>query len=233
MTKQITGAIAVAALLGQPMLASADWTDDWMMDVRFNYALMSDPGGTDQDVGDGSHIVTFNGDGIEGSSGLGFAIGKRFDSVGVSLVYEQMGMEYDLTGSVEADGDVLRTSTGDFDAETWMIEVDYTVDISENWEWTMLFGLGQTTFDFGANSATISPAAGGTFIVGDASDNSDTSTRLGVGIGYKLSEGATLLTMLQYTNYGSADLKITDGQTTTTSLDSEATELSVRLRFDF
>ena len=63
-------------------------------------------------------------------------------------------------------------------------------------------------------------------------DNSDTSIRFGAGLGYKLSETTTLLTMVQYTNYGTAELK-TGGNASTTSVDVEATELSVRVKFDF
>ena len=235
-TKNTTAALLSAGLVGLlPALAAADWSDDLMMDVRFNYAITSDVGGSDQDVGDDNEVVTFNGDGIEGDSGFGFAVGKRFDDLSVSLAYETMGVTYDLSGSVQADGDVFLSGTeSDFDVDTFMLEVDYTQQINESLNWTMLAGVGQTTFDFSANGTRIPAANGTTTIVGNVADNSDTSIRFGAGLGYKLSETTTLLTMVQYTNYGTAELKVGDGAgLTTTSVDVEATELSVRVKFDF
>lgn len=233
-TKNTTVALLSAGLVGLlPALAAADWSDDLMMDVRFNYAITSDVGGSDQDVGDDNELVTFNGDGIEGDSGFGFAVGKRFDDLSVSLAYETMGVTYDLSGSVQADGDVQLPGTeSDFDVDTFMLELDYTQQINETLKWTVLAGIGHTSFDFSANSTRIPAANGSTLITGNASDNSDTSIRFGAGLGYKLSETTTLLTMVQYTNYGTAELK-TGADATTTSVDVEATELSVRVKFDF
>jgi len=233
-TKNTTVALLSAGLVGLlPALAAADWSDDLMMDVRFNYAITSDVGGSDQDVGDDNELVTFNGDGIEGDSGFGFAVGKRFDDLSVSLAYETMGVTYDLSGSVQADGDVQLPGTeSDFDVDTFMLELDYTQQINETLKWTVLAGIGHTSFDFSANSTRIPAANGSTTITGNASDNSDTSIRFGAGLGYKLSETTTLLTMVQYTNYGTAELK-TGADATTTSVDVEATELSVRVKFDF
>ena len=223
--------ISAAAVAVSPLAASADWTAD----LRLNYAITSDVGGSDQDVGDDNEIVTFNGDGIEGDSGFGFAVGKRFDDLSVSLAYETMGVTYDLSGSVQFDGDVQLSGTeSDFDVDTFMLEIDYTQQINESLNWTALAGIGQTTFDFGANGVTIPQADGTIALTGETSDNSDTSMRIGAGVSYKLSETATLLTMLQYTNYGSADLKLGTGASQTTlTMDVEATELSMRVRFDF
>jgi len=233
-SKNTTVALLSAGLVGLlPALAAADWSDDLMMDVRFNYAITSDVGGSDQDDGDGNTLVTFNGDGIEGDSGFGFAVGKRFDDLSVSLAYETMGVTYDVSGSVQADGDVQLPGTeSDFDVDTFMLELDYTQQINESLKWTVLAGIGQTSFDFSANSTRFPAANGSTTILGNASDNSDTSIRFGAGLGYKLSETTTLLTMVQYTNYGTAELK-TGGNASTTSVDVEATELSVRVKFDF
>ena len=229
--KIVSIVLSSALFMGAPMLASANWTAD----IRFNYAITSDVGGTDQDIGDDTEIVTFNGDGIEGSSGFGFSVGKRFDNMGVSLAYESMGVTYDLSGSVQANGAVQLSGTeSDFDVDTFMLEIDYTGQINEAFDWNVLAGIGQTTFDFGANSITLPQANGTIALRGETSDNSDTSMRIGAGVSYKLSETATLLTMLQYTNYGSADLKIGTGASQTTlTMDVEATELSMRVRFDF
>ena len=229
--KIVSIVLSSALFMGAPMLASANWTAD----IRLNYAITSDVGGTDQDIGDDQEIVTFNGDGIEGSSGFGFSVGKRFDNMGVSLAYESMGVTYDLSGSVQANGTVQLPGTdSDYDVDTFMLEIDYTGQINEAFDWNVLAGIGQTTFDFGANKTTIPQANGTIALTGETSDNSDTSMRIGAGVSYKLSETATLLTMLQYTNYGSADLKIGTGASQTTlTMDVEATELSMRVRFDF
>ena len=220
--------VSFLMLVGSPLVASADWTAD----LRLNYAITSDSGGTDQDTGDGNNITNFNGDAIEGESGFGFSVGKRFDDVAVSLAYETMGVTYDISGSVQADGDVeLPGTQSDFDVDALMLEIDLTGEINETFDWNVLAGIGQTTFDFEANSTTIPRSA---LVVGNASDNTDTAMRFGAGVSYDLSESTTLLTMLQYTNYGSADLVVGAGAgQTTTSVDVEATELSLRIKFDF
>lgn len=231
MMKTFLVVLSSVALLGSPLAALADWTAD----IRFNYALTSDVGGSDQDVGDDNEIATFNGDGIEGESGFGFAVGKRFDNIGVSVAYEAMGATYDLSGSVQADGDIFLPGTeSDFDVDTFMLEIDYTAKINEAFDWNVLAGIGQTTFDFSANGTRIPAADGTTTNAGNVADNSDTSIRFGAGLGYKLSETTTLLTMIQYTNYGSAELKVGTGAAlTTTTVDVEATELSMRVKFNF
>ena len=231
MRRVVAIVLSSTLFMGAPMLASANWTAD----IRLNYAITSDVGGTDQDIGDDSEIVTFNGDGIEGNSGFGFSVGKRFDNMGVSLAYESMGVTYDLSGSVQANGTVQLPGTeSDFDVDTFMLEIDYTGQINEAFDWNVLEGIGRTTFDFDANGINIPRANGTIAIVGESSDNSDTSMRIGAGVGYKLSKTATLLTMLQYTNYGTAESKIGTGASQTTlTMDVEATELSMRVRFDF
>ena len=227
--------LPVLALLSVSTITHAKWSDDLTADIRFSYVLTSDPGGSDQDNGDDNEIVTFNGDAIEGESGVGFAIGKRFDAVGVSLAYETIGGAYDLSGSVEADGDILLPGTeADIDVETFMLEIDYTWEINEILDWNVLAGMGQTTFDFSTNGTRLPLANGTTFLTGNDVDNSDTSIRFGAGISYQLSDSASLLTMLQYTNYGTAELKTGTGAAeTTTSMDVESTEVSMRIKFDF
>jgi opacity protein-like surface antigen len=233
MIKQVTATIALTTMLGSPMVASADWTDDWMMDVRFNYALTSDVGGTDQDIGDNQHAVTFNGDGIEGESGFGIAFGKRFDNVGISLAYEPASYDYDAAGTVQADGSVFTQFSAPIDMDTWMLELDYSIDMSDSVAFNLLAGIGSTEFDTG----TVSPVSVDNSAPGsqatDAVTNSDTSIRFGAGVTYSFSETVALITLLQYTDYGTANMQITDGQTTVTNFDVEATQLSMRLRFMF
>jgi len=233
MIKQVTGAIAVAALMGSPLAASADWTDDWMMDIRFNYAMTSDVGGTDPDIGDNQHAVTFNGDGIEGESGFGISVGKRFENLGVSLAYEPASYDYDAAGTVRADGSVFTQFTAPVDMDTWMIEVDYSVDMSDSFAFNLMAGIGSTEFDAGTVSPVEVDNGGAGSQATDAVTNSDTSIRFGAGVTVNLSETVALITLLQYTDYGTADVQVTDGQTTVSTFDVEATQLSMRLRFMF
>jgi opacity protein-like surface antigen len=222
----VTGAIAF-----MPFSVLADWKEGWTGDVRYKYVVSSDANGSDTDTSS-NQLVTFNGDAVDGESGFGFAIGKKIDNIGISLAYERMGVTADLTGSIQADGDLQLDTKSDFDIDTWMLEVDYTIAINDSFSGNLLAGIGQSTFDFSANSTRILRADGSVLNVGDTSDNTETTIRLGAGVGYKLSDRATLLTMLQYTDYGTADLKIDNGAITT-GLDVETTELSVRVKFNF
>ncbi|MDA0831378.1 MAG: hypothetical protein O3A05_09365 [Proteobacteria bacterium] len=68
----VTGAIAF-----MPFSVLADWKEGWTGDVRYKYVVSSDAGGTDTVTGDNNEFVAFNGDAVDGDSGLGFAIGKK------------------------------------------------------------------------------------------------------------------------------------------------------------
>jgi opacity protein-like surface antigen len=105
------------------------------------------------------------------------------------------------------------------------------IDVNEAFAWNLLFGIGETEFD--AGTITLGTIAGTASAAADAVTNTDTATRFGVGLTYKMSESAALITMLQYTDYGTVDVHVTDGQTSVTSFDFEATQLSMRLRFMF
>ena len=233
-TKNTTAALLSAGLVGLlPALASADWSDDLMMDVRFNYAITSDVGGTDQDIGDNQHAVAFNGDGIEGESGFGISVGKRFENLGVSLAYEPASYDYDAKGTVRADGSVFTQFLTPLDMDTWMVEVDYSIDMSDSYAVNLMAGIGSTKFDAGTISPVEVDNTGAGIQATDAVTNSDTTIRFGAGVTVNLSETVALITLLQYTDYGTANLQITDGQTTVTTFDVEATQLSMRLRFVF
>jgi len=237
MIKHVTGAIAIAALMGSPMVASADW----MMDLRYNYAMMSDSSGSDPNTDLNDSITSFNGDGIEGESSFGIAIGKSFGDMSLSLAYESMSGEYDISGSTLADGTLINAGTEAFDMDNFMLELGVNNGLTESVGLVGLVGLGITQFDTEANriSGLVANGVARTAAVANqgnvAQSSDDISMRIGGGVEFKFAENVSLLTLLQYTNYGSYDsaLQADDGTIRKTEVDVEATELSMRLRFMF
>ena len=241
-TKNTTVALLSAGLVGLlPALASADWSNDWMMDLRYNYALMSDTSGSDPNTDLGDHTTNFNGDGIEGENSFGIALGKSFDDMFLSLAYESMSGEYDISGSTLADGTLISAGTEAFDMENFMLELGVRNGLNESVDVVGLVGIGITQFDTDvnrlsgivANGVALSAAQANDGNVGDSSD--DISMRIGGGVEFKFAENVSLLTLLQYTNYGSYDsaVQADDGTIRRAESDVEATELSMRLRFMF
>ena len=241
-TKNTTVALLSAGLVGLlPALASADWSNDWMMDLRYNYALMSDTSGSDPNTDLSDHTTNFNGDGIEGENSFGIALGKSFDDMFLSLAYESMSGEYDISGSILANGTLVNAGTEAFDMENFMLELGVRNGLNESVDVVGLVGIGITQFDTDVNrlsgivadGVALSAAQANGGNVGDSSD--DISMRIGGGVEFKFAENVSLLTLLQYTNYGSYDsaLQADDGTIRRTEADVEATELSMRLRFMF
>ena len=237
MIKQITGAIALTAMLGSPMVASADW----MMDLRYNYAMMSDSSGSDPNTDLTDSVTSFNGDGIEGESSFGIAVGKSFGDMSVSLAYESMSGEMDLSGTTLRDGTLINSGKEAFDMENFMLELGLNNGLTESVALVGVVGLGITSFDneanrnsgLVANGTAVGAAAANAGNVGSSSD--DISMRIGGGVEFKFAETVSLLTLLQYTNYGSYEsaLQADDGTIRKSDADVEATELSMRLRFMF
>ena len=242
-TKNTTAALLSAGLVGLlPALASADWSNDWMMDLRYNYALMSDTSGSDPNTDLNDHTTGFNGDGIEGENSFGIALGKSFDDMFLSLAYESMSGEYDISGSTLANGTFINAGTEAFDMENFMLELGVRNGLNESVDVVGLVGIGITQFDTDANRSSgivangvaLSAAQANNGNVGDSSD--DISMRIGGGVEFKFAENVSLLTLLQYTNYGSYDSATqseADGTIRRAEADVEATELSMRLRFMF
>jgi len=239
MIKQITGVISLTTMLGSPMVASADWTDDWMMDFRYNYAVASDASGSDSTTV-GSRVTSFSGDGIEGESSFGIGIGKEFDGVSVTLAYETMSADNNLDGLTMSDGTLFTQLDQAVDVDTFMLEVAGRTEMSEVIDAVLLAGLGFSSFEVSATSftgaTTAGPIASATLNAGNfATDSDDVSIRIGGGLDFKVSETVSIATLLQYTNYGTYEQTTTgdDGNLNILSVDLEATELSMRLRFMF
>ena len=70
--------------------------------------------------------------------------------------------------------------------------------------------------------------------LGTAKEVTNTSTRLGIGVGFKLNATTSIIGLVQHSNYGDATLNL--GGVTDTQFDFfdskvNATEASIRLRF--
>ena len=237
MIKQVTGAIALTTMLGSPIVASADW----MMDLRYNYAMMSDSSGSDPNTDLADSVTSFNGDGIEGESSFGIAVGKSFGDMSVSLAYESMSGEMDLSGTTLTNGTLINSGKEAFDMENVMLELGLNNGLTESVALVGVVGLGITSFDneanrnsgIVANGTALGAAAANAGNVGSSSD--DISMRIGGGVEFKFAETVSLLTLLQYTNYGSYESAVQagDGTIRKADVDVEATEVSMRLRFMF
>ena len=109
-----------------------------------------------------------------------------------------------------------------------MLEVNYNLLITKDMFATGLIGLGQSTISAKRFSVRGLAAAG------TANEVQQTSSRLGLGLGYNVSDKVQIIGLVQSSKYGDASVN-TDTAVSPTLFKSKvsATEASIRVRFVF
>ena len=133
------------------------------------------------------------------------------------------------TGFTTVGGTVYTTTTLPFEMTNYMFEVGLNNQISESFDFRLFGGVGLASTKSKKWSTTLSGTVANN--LGRSTSKSNTSTRVGLGVGYKLSEGAKLVTVVQYSNYGEAFWKNSDNNNGITSK-IKSVEAGVRLVFD-
>jgi opacity protein-like surface antigen len=204
---------------------------DWFGELRVSHEF-SDSISTSDSTAGNDRMQTFKGVEVSSLTSFGAAMGKRFDNdFYVSLGLEKFSSpEVKATGGyTTVGGDVTTSATFPFEMTNYMLEVGLTNQMSENFDLRLFGGLGLASAKSKDWSAVTSGVSG--FASSRATTKSNTSMRVGFGLGYKLSEGTELVTTVQYSNYGEVFWKNSDNNNGITSK-IKSVEAGLRLVFD-
>jgi hypothetical protein len=206
-------------------------SDKWFVEGRYQKSISESTGFTDKDPSN-TKVISATGEKFDNLDSAGFSLGKSFNDgrSSLSIGYESFGtVNKSFTTATQQNGVVISNVVLPMDITNIMVELGYQVPISQNLFAVGLVGLGQATID----SKTYS-AAGFTGL-GTATEVTNTSTRLGIGVGYKLSATTSIIGLVQQSDYGDATLNLGTPTDTNLDFDSEvnATEASIRLRVSF
>ena len=179
-----------------------------------------------------------------GNSTYGVAIGIRYKNWGISLARENENGE-DVSNDRESVNELVNWDLKiPYKRKNWMLEIDHHWSITDYFDWISVFGIGHTEYitedhnSTGITEGNQAVFANGTvFPVMLHSSSSDIAVRLGGGISYKIFDNLAFNTILQITDYGTANLQESDlfnaDGNRGISIDSQVIELSARLRYAF
>lgn len=204
---------------------------DWFGELRVSHQFSDSISISDSTSGN-DRAQTFRGVEVSSLTSFGAAVGKRFDNdFYVSLGLEKFDSpEVKATGGyTTVGGDVATSATFPFEMTNYMIEVGVTNQISENFDLRFFGGVGLAA----AKSKQWSVVQSGvsSFATSVSTTKSNTSMRVGLGLGFKVSEGTQIVTTVQYSNYGEVFWKNPDNPTGPTSK-IQSVEAGLRLVFD-
>ena len=222
-----------ATAFATPSYAAGDEasSDKWFVEGRYQKSISESDGFRDADT-TASRVVSATGEEWSNLDSAGISIGKYFNEgkSSLSLGYESFGTKNKKFATVtQQDGDVISNVVMPVDITNIMIEFGYQVPISQNLFAIGLVGVGQAKID----SKTYS--VNGTAGLGAATEVTNTSTRFGVGVGYKLSPSTSIIGLIQQSDYGDSTVDTDATTSTVDDFDNEvnATEASIRLRVAF
>ena len=206
-------------------------SDKWFVEGRYQKSISESTGFTDKDKTN-TKVISATGEKFDNLDSAGVSLGKYFNDgqSSLSIGYESFGtVNKSFTTTTQQNGTVVSNVALPMDITNIMIEAGYQVPISQNLFAVGLVGVGQAKI----NSKPYSAA--GLTGLGTAKEVTNTSTRLGIGVGFKLSATTSIIGLVQRSNYGDATLNLGAATDTQFDFDSEvnATEASIRLRVSF
>ena len=203
---------------------------DWFGELRVSHEFSDSISVSDSTTGN-DKADTIRGAELTNATSFGVGIGKRLDNnLFVSFGVERFGSpKVKATGFTTVGGTVYTTTTLPFEMTNYMFEVGLNNQISESFDFRLFGGVGLASTKSKKWSTTLSGTVANN--LGRSTSKSNTSTRVGLGVGYKLSEGAKLVTVVQYSNYGEAFWKNSDNNNGITAK-IKSVEAGVRLVFD-
>ena len=223
-----------SAVLMAPQIAKSDahgsepkFTDNMFGEIRISTRISDSVDPSDSTIGS-SKAVTFTNPELDGFTSYGFAIGKKF---GENAFYS-VGLEQVRSAKVKMDGftDAGGTNYGatalPFDMTHVIAEIGVINPVNNTFDVMFFGGLGYSMIETDKNTVGTSTN------LGRGDETSGTTFRVGLGAGYRLSEKVRLVGTAQYTDYGEA-FSMNEGNVQGVTSEIKATELGIRLVFDF
>jgi len=224
-----SAAIALmSAALMAPQIAKSDNNAEspWFAELKYQKSIDEDAGWKDHDTSS-AKVVSTVGEEWDGIDSYGFALGYTLENgnTNVSLGYEKFGTSnWKTTSFTNQGGTTYNNLVAPMKMTNIMFELSQNYPMGDKWFLTALVGVGESTIE--SKRYTVSGTALGTGV-----ETNHTSTRLGLGAGYQLSEKAKIIAMVQRSDYGRSEVKSTEGPMF--EVEAVATEVGIRLRISF
>lgn len=226
-----------AILLTIPHLAFAGDQNDgeppeksWFFEGRYQKSLFEATGFNDATT-DNTRNVSATGESFDKLDSAGFAVGRFFNEgrVSLSLGYETFGtVNKKFATTTTVAGAVSNDVVLPMDISNIMFELSYNAPITADMFAIGLIGLGQSTIS--SKQFSIGATTG----LGVATEAQKTSSRLGIGLGYDVSDKVQIIGLVQSSKYGDSNVNTnTVANPTPFTAKVDATEASIRIRVAF
>jgi len=167
---------------------------------------------------------------------FGIGLGYKFpNNFSVSLNYEENDTNRIINNPSDTDGINYDHITDDLEIETYMMELGYNHAVNDNFTLIGLLGFGRSEHEIkdeflkakinGQNEVTSSRSRFG--------NDTEISTRIGLGGEYKTNEQISVVGMFTRTDYGTAQSYRTIGGGTSVGQTIEEDQFILGLRYNF
>lgn len=229
LSRQVSCALLLsAAFVASPASAETSGASGWFAELRYQKSFSE--GATSSDSGTGNlNIASSVGTKWKSLDSIGGAVGYQYSNgaTAFSLGYDNLGTStYQATSFTNRGGTTFSNVNLPVKTTNLMLELTHKLPINENFYGIGILGIGQAKHNSKPFTAT------GASNLGVGQSVSVTSTRFGFGVGYKLSDTVELMSVVQKSDYGDADIRAS-ASTTPTKIEVSATEASIRLRYVF
>ena len=218
-----------AFCLSNVALADDHDAGKWFAEGRYNISVSEKTSWSDADTTN-SKLVSTTGASWSSRDGGGLALGYQYaDGLSAfSVGWESLGtsnLKF-ATGTL-ASGTVISNYNLPVKTTNIMLEYSRNFPITDNFFAIGVLGVGMAKVKTAKYTLTGNTGAG------TPKEVTNTSTRFGLGLGYSLSEDTQIISVVQQSNYGDAEIKAGSSSTSLFAAKVSGVEASIRLRVMF
>ena len=218
--------LIIISFLSLTGMASAQWFGE----VRGIFPFDSDGSFDFGNVNSGEPITAED-------NHFGLGAGYKFENnYSVSLTYEKNDTKRILNNSSDTDGINYDHITDDLEIETYMMELAYNHLVNDKFSVIGLAGLGRSKHSIESEFLKFRVAGNNNDRVSTNSrygDDTETSTRIGLGGEYKTNEQISVVGMFTRTDYGTSQSYRTDNGNKSWRQEIEEDQFIIGLRYNF
>ena len=203
--------------------SSADENGDglWFIEGRYSKSFNEKVGWTDLDTV--TPVTSTKGNARNNLNSMGLAVGLNVNNgrTSISVVYETFNNKT-FSFLIPASGNANISMP--MEMKNQMIEVSHKLPLTQKTFFMTLLGIGNSRIK------TDKYSVNGT-LTGTGKTVSNTSTRLGGGLGYAINKNTELILMLQKSDYGDSEVLQTNNAIFKTNVSTMEASFKVRLSF--
>ncbi|MDB0016382.1 hypothetical protein N9E28_02405 [Alphaproteobacteria bacterium] len=221
--------VFAAFCLSNVALADDHESGKWFAEGRYNISLSEKTSWSDADTTT-SKLASTTGASWSSRDGMGLALGYQYaDGLSAfSVGWETLGtsnLKF-ATGTL-ASGTVVSNYNLPVKTTNIMLEYSRNFPITDTLFAVGVLGVGMATVKTEKYTFTGNTGAG------TPKEVTNTSTRFGLGLGYNLNEDTQIISVVQQSNYGDAEIKAGSSSSSLFAAKVSGVEASIRLRVMF